>query len=102
NVPGSGYDQLQVTGSVSLGTTSNLDVILAFTPTIGTSFLIIDNDSVDAISGNFNGLPEGATFTLSGLTFQITYQGGDGNDVVLTRIACLPAGNFSCPLPVTR
>lgn len=86
-VAGSGYDQLQVTGSVNLGASSNLDVILAFTPSVGTSLTIIDNDGVDAVSGTFAGLAEGATLVVNGLTFQITYQGGTGNDVVLSRIA---------------
>lgn len=33
--------------------------------------------------GTFDGLPEGATVSVGGKTFAITYRGGDGNDVVL-------------------
>lgn len=84
---GAGYDQLQVTGLVSLGGTASLNISLGFTPSVGTSFTIIDNDGDDAVSGNFNGLTEGATFALNGFLFQISYVGGTGNDVVLTRIA---------------
>src|SRR5262249_1921413 len=44
--------------------------------------------------GTFNGLPEGAQFTLNNGTvsqlFQITYVGGDGNDIVLTRLNTPP------------
>ena len=47
-------------------------------------FVIIDNDGVNAISGTFNGLPEGASITLGTATFTISYTGGTGNDVVLT------------------
>src|SRR5439155_302953 len=48
----------------------------------------VANDSNDAVMGTFNGLPEGKVFgaVLGGanVDFQISYQGGDGNDVVLT------------------
>src|SRR6185369_16791948 len=45
----------------------------------------------DAVTGTFNGLPEGAVFSrttgsFTG-TFQITYVGGDGNDVVLKTLS---------------
>ena len=33
----------------------------------------------------FTGLAQGASLTLNGMTFQISYAGGTGNDVVLTR-----------------
>ena len=45
-----------------------------------------------AITGTFAGLPEGAKFTSNGRTYRITYQGGDGNDVVVTdSVAFSPA-----------
>jgi hypothetical protein len=56
-----------------------------FTPSPGLSFVLINNDGSDAVSGTFNGLPQGAYFTVSGQTFRINYTGGTGNDVVLTR-----------------
>jgi autotransporter-associated beta strand protein len=85
--PGSGgYDQLNVTGTVNLGS-STLNVSVTFPVAVGNSFTIINNDGTDAIVGTFHGLAEGATFVVSGMTFQITYRGGDGNDVVVTRIA---------------
>lgn len=83
---GSGYDQVNTTGTVSLGG-STLSVSLGFTPSVGQSFTIIKNDGADAVIGTFNGLAEGATFSLSGMLFQISYVGGEGNDVVLTRIS---------------
>ncbi|WP_075085217.1 beta strand repeat-containing protein [Mariniblastus fucicola] len=46
-------------------------------------YTIIDNDGVDAVTGEFDGLPEGATIALGGQTLVITYVGGDGNDVML-------------------
>jgi len=57
----------------------------AFTPAMGESFTIINNDGQDAVNGTFNGLPEGASLTVGGALFSIIYDGGDGNDVVLYR-----------------
>src|SRR4029453_17016115 len=58
-----------------------------YDPAVGTKFLIIFNDGADAIVGTFKGLPEGSSLTTNGgKAFRISYHGGDGNDVVLTRI----------------
>ena len=82
------YDQLKVTGAVQIeATTAILTTSLynGFKPTKGQTFTIIDNDTnSDAVNGTFKGMAEGSTFTVSGYVFQITYKGGDGNDVVLT------------------
>lgn len=80
--PGTGYDQIDVTGSVDLGN-ATLNVIPGFTPGFGNRFTIIDNDGVDPVTGTFNGLAEGATFILGAATYQVTYVGGSGNDVQL-------------------
>ena len=55
-----------------------------FKPAVGQSYTIIDNDSNDAVTGTFNNLAEGATFTVDGYVFKISYVGGTGNDVVVT------------------
>lgn len=55
---GTGYDQVNVTGTVSLGG-STLNVSLAFTPGVGTSFVLINNDGTDAVAGTFAGQAEG-------------------------------------------
>jgi hypothetical protein len=98
--PGSLFDQVRVNGLVNLnadlGTGGMLDTILGFGPNLGDSFLILDNDGTDAISGFFSGLVEGATFTeaFGGtvFTFGITYLGGTGNDIVLTALNGSPSG----------
>jgi fibronectin-binding autotransporter adhesin len=77
------YNQLNVHGSVALNN-ATLAVSLGFTPAVGNSFLIINNDGADAVSGTFNGLSEGSSFTVGTTRFGISYTGGDGNDVVLT------------------
>jgi autotransporter-associated beta strand protein len=83
---GTGYDRLNVTGTVNLSG-AGLSGTVGFATTDGMTFTIITNDGADPITGTFAGLPEGSTVTLSGLTFKISYVGGTGNDVVLTRTA---------------
>jgi hypothetical protein len=80
---GTQYDQLKINGAVSVN--GPLVVNLSYAATVGTAFGILDNDGMDAISGTFNGLPEGAILTAGGQTFRISYVGGTGNDVTLTR-----------------
>jgi autotransporter-associated beta strand protein len=88
NPGASGYSQVAVNGTVTLtGSTLSLAVAPTFTPTISESFILISNDGVDPVVGTFTGLIQNATFMVGGMTFQINYQGGDGNDVVVTRIA---------------
>ncbi|MFN3459389.1 MAG: autotransporter-associated beta strand repeat-containing protein [Oceanibaculum sp.] len=95
------YDQIDVTGTVDLGgATLSLDI--GYTPTAGDTYLIIENDGVDAITGTFDGLAEGARFTSGGYSFEISYAGGDGNDVVLTVSAVVtPPPPAPDPVPDT-
>ncbi len=85
------HDQVDATGSVSIGTGVTLDLVdfngFGATITGGESFKIINRTGG---TGTFNGLAEGATisnFLGSGLDATITYAGGDGNDVVIDIIA---------------
>jgi autotransporter-associated beta strand protein len=60
---------------------------------VGQQFLIISNRSANSILGRFNhpltgqNLDEGATFFVGTQRFGISYLAGDGNDVVITRVA---------------
>ncbi len=91
STPGTDYDQIVVTGTVNL-TDANLTLDLSnFTPG-GSSFTLIDNDGSDPINGTLTGLAQGATFSTAGFTFQLSYTGGDGNDLVLTMIQPLTVG----------
>ncbi len=89
NAAGTGYDQVNVTGTVTLGGTLNLN--LGYAPLKGDSFTLINNDGTDAVAGTFTGLAEGAPVSapFGGTTyfFNISYKGGSGNDVVLTAAA---------------
>jgi hypothetical protein len=86
-VAGTGYDQLIVTGDVSLAGALTLDV--GFTPSLGDMFTIINNQGANAVSGMFS---QGSSVSADGFLFGINYGGGDGNDVVLTRIIPEPTG----------
>ena len=82
-VSGGTTDQVNVTGAVNLGG-GTLNV--TGTPTVGAALTIVGNDGVDAVTNTFSGLAEGATFSSGGSWYEITYTGGDGNDVVLTAV----------------
>jgi hypothetical protein len=79
------HDQIIVNGAVALAGLLDIN-LLTYVPSNGDQFTILLNDDVDAVSGTFAGLAEGATFLEGATTFQITYAGGDGNDVVLTAV----------------
>ena len=80
--PGSDYDQLKVNGAVNIsGATFNL--IDNANPVLNGEYVIIDNDGTDPISGTFNGLPEGASISGNGRTWNIHYNYNGSNDVVL-------------------
>jgi autotransporter-associated beta strand protein len=80
--PGIDQDQLDVTGSVSLmgGT---LQLAMNTTGAVSNQYVIIKNSGTDPVTGSFTGLPQNSMLTNNGVVFQINYQGGDGNDVVL-------------------
>ena len=84
-----GYDQFKVTGGVTLNNARLVPLPWNnFRPAIGDSFRIIDNLSSGAVVGTFENAPENAIFGGAlNTAFKITYQGGDGNDVVITRVA---------------
>jgi autotransporter-associated beta strand protein len=90
--PGYENHKLQVAGTVRLGgSILSVDLNGNFKPAPGRNFLIIDNDGSDPVVGTFAGLPEGTILGGDGLPFQISYVGGTGNDVVLTRMATPPS-----------
>lgn len=109
---GSQYDQLGVTGSVALGN-ANLSLTGSYSPLLGNTFVLINNDGSDAIAGTFNGLAQGASFNFNGAPMRISYVGGTGNDVVLNyelpsvaindvTIAEGNAGSINAAFTVTR
>jgi hypothetical protein len=93
-VAGTEHDQLKVIGTVTLDG-PRLTAAIRFEAPIGQSLVFIDNDGTDPINGIFTELfrefPEGALLVESNMVFQISYVGGDGNDVTLTRIPAPPS-----------
>jgi hypothetical protein len=77
------HDQLIVTGTVTIDPAANLSFLGGYANAPADMIVLIDNDGADAISGTFNGLPEGTPMSFGGFTGFITYTGGDGNDVVI-------------------
>jgi autotransporter-associated beta strand protein len=53
---------------------------------IGSIFTAISNTSANPIAGTFANLPDGSTFTAGRNNFQVSYEGGDGNDLTLTAV----------------
>ncbi len=94
-VAGSFYDQVVFDGNnLNLLSDPALDIALGFTPSVGDEFILFDLvNPTSLVSGTFFGLPEGESFALSGpfgfdsgllsVTFSISYEGGDGNDIAL-------------------
>lgn len=93
--PGSGYDQLVVTGGVDLGTNTPFNEAgSTFAPAGGETLFFIVNDGTDAVTGTFAGLGQGATIDINGFTYEISYTGDSataaftgGNDIVLRAIS---------------
>src|SRR5262249_51862356 len=77
---GTGYGQLNVTGTVALSGSPTLNVSVGFSSVVNDTFMIIV--STGNITGTFNGLADNSTFVASGMAFRIKY---NTNNVVLTR-----------------
>ena len=84
NAPG-GHDLFQVTGTVTLGgqATGSFFVVAPVVIAAGEEIIIIANDGADPIAGQFLNLPEGS---LLNSFYILSYKGGDGNDLSVTRI----------------
>jgi autotransporter-associated beta strand protein len=88
---GSQYDQIQVTGTVSLD--GLLSLSLGYIPAENDIFFLILNNGIDAVTGTFTGLADNSIFSQDGSSFQISYQADSttnsltgGNDVALIAI----------------
>ncbi len=81
---GQTHDQLRVQNTANL-TGGGLSGIVGYNAAPGSIFVIMRVMQSGPVNGTFAGLPEGASVTMSGQPFTISYTGGDGNDVTLTR-----------------
>jgi autotransporter-associated beta strand protein len=71
-----------VSGPVDLGG-SRLVANISFLPQLSNDLIILRNNGNADITGTFSGLPEGAILKAGQKWFQISYKGGDGNDIIL-------------------
>ncbi len=79
------FDNAKVNGNVSLSGNLVLNAG-SLTASAGDSFMLLMNDGSNPISGTFSGLSEGAALSLGGINFNLSYIGGDGNDLVLSSV----------------
>jgi hypothetical protein len=75
-----------VNGDVDLGPGVAQVHISSNTFPHGTQLRFIDNLGANPISGFFSGTPEGTVVSVGQTNFRITYQSGDGNDMVAIAI----------------
>ncbi len=88
---GTTYDQINVTGTITINSGVTLAVAYKFVGAVSNQFVIANNDLSEAVSGIFTGLTNGATLSVNGTSFRINYNGGTGNDIVLTQLS--PGGS---------
>jgi hypothetical protein len=74
--PGTGYDQLDVKGTVNVGG-ARLSIVSRFTPASRASFTLVLNDGTDPFVDAFAGLAEGAKVRVAGRDFTLSYRGGE-------------------------
>lgn len=91
--PGVDYSQLISTSLVTLNA-PNLNLAAGGNLVNGAVLAMIRNDSNLSVAGTFNGLPEGATFTVGPFQYQISYMyndplslDGQANDVAITLVS---------------
>ena len=81
--PGAGFTQVQMSGQLDIAGAPLQLKFDSYVPPLGQSYTLFNGAS--AVLETFKNLPEGAQFTVGGFQFKITYKGGAGNDVVITR-----------------
>jgi len=82
---GTDWDQIAVTGTIDLSTGSL--VVTQSTTVEGSpsAIVVVSNDGADDVTGTFAfGDPFTTDFLGSGLSGLVDYEGGDGNDILLT------------------
>lgn len=78
-------DQVSANGvTIAKGAQFDFAVVANHALAAGTTFTALSNTSGAPIIGTFANLPDGSAFTSGRNTFQVSYTGGDGNDLTLT------------------
>ena len=96
--PGAGYDQITNHGTVTLGD-ATLNLSGSFNLKTGEELILVNNDGVDPVLGNFKGIANNQIITIQGTSYLFKYDGGDGNDITLStsNTQFITVGNISTP-----
>ncbi|WP_425398398.1 autotransporter-associated beta strand repeat-containing protein [Aeoliella sp.] len=86
------FDVLSVAEDAALGGMLDVRLVLSYAPTLGDTLPVLEVGGTS--SGQFDGLDPNAVFSVGSSSFQISYTGGDGNDVVLTAVSGI-AGDYN-------
>lgn len=70
--------------TIESGAQFNFSAVTNTRLTAGQVFAAISNTAATPISGVFANLADGSTFCAGPNNFQVSYEGGDGNDLTLT------------------
>jgi hypothetical protein len=96
------FDGIRVAGAVDLAGAA-LDLAPAAGTTVlpGAAVTLVDHAGASPIVGTFAGLPEGSTVVVDGVPLKLSYAGGDGNDVTLTRARSAASVSLTADAPTT-
>jgi hypothetical protein len=87
--PGTDYAQLKVSSPPNLAG-ATLGAVVFYQPVVGEKWVVITNTGSAPFTTTFAGLPEGAVYTGGNAPQkQVSYVGGNGNDVVVTHVVAL-------------
>jgi fibronectin-binding autotransporter adhesin len=99
--PTTTYDEVVAAGTVNLTNASlTLGSQTAANINAGIPMLGIKNNGTAAVTGTFTSQAEGSTITLGGINYTVSYIGGDGNDVTLTRQVTANESGSNSPIVV--
>ena len=82
--PGVGSDQITTHGTVTLGN-ATINLSGSFNLKTSEELILVHNDGVDPVSGTFKGIANNQIITIQGTSYLFKYDGGDGNDITLTK-----------------
>jgi fibronectin-binding autotransporter adhesin len=95
-VAGTAFDRLVVNSGVTLGVSSQLNLLLGYAANVGDSFLIVDSKNSAPINGTFanNDTPT-AEYESLRYSFSLSYAAGTGNDIAVTVASVALIGDYN-------
>nr|WP_162488207.1 ELWxxDGT repeat protein [Azospirillum lipoferum] len=86
---GSGYDQVIVSGGVTLASGSSAVTVArvnSFAAVNAATYTVVNQTGSGAVSNTLSGLAQGDTLSTNGDLYTVDYVGGTGNDLVVTAL----------------